>query len=131
LRFWQRLDRGFVKQIATERFDAAGLQPRSHAGVAESGNADDAAVGQGGLGEAGERRPHLAGDTEDHDVAIDFLQIVDQRLARPAQQLVERCNVRNGFRQTVGRQQHISSLIFHCSLMSLTTNSRSRPSTRP
>ena len=32
-------------------------------------------MGQGGLGEAGERRPHLSGDAEDHDIAIDLLEM--------------------------------------------------------
>ena len=37
-------------------------------------------------------------------------EIVDQRLARPAQQLIERGDVGNGFRQFVARQQHVVSL---------------------
>ena len=131
LRFRQRLDRGLVEQVATNRLDAAGLEPGFYRGIAKARNADDAAAGQGSLGEAGERRSHLAGDAEDHDVAIDLLQVVDQRLTRAAQQLVKGCDIENRFRQSVAREQHIFFLISHCSRTSLTTNSRSRPSTRP
>ena len=74
--FWtfrQRLDGGFIEQIAIDGLDAAGLAATSCTlGVAEARDADDAAIGQGGLGEAGERRSHLAGDAEDHDVAVDL-----------------------------------------------------------
>ena len=131
LRFWQRFGGGFIEQVAVERFNATGLEPGFYQGIAKAGNADDAAAGQRGLGEAGERRSHLAGDAEDHDVAIDLLQVVDQRLTRAAQQLVKGCDIENRFRQSVAREQHIFFLISHCSRTSLTTNSRSRPSTRP
>ena len=87
--------------------------------------------GSGGLGEPRQRRPHLAGHAQNHDVAIDLAEIVDQRLARPAQQIVERGDIGNRLRQMVACQQHASSSLSYCSLMSRTTNSRSRPSTRP
>ena len=67
--------------------------------------------GSGGLGEARQRRPHLAGDAEDHDVAVDLAEIVDQRLARAAQQIVERGDIGNRLRQVVARQQHVSSCL--------------------
>ena len=76
----------------------------SHAfapGIAEARHADDAAAGQGGLGKARQRRSHLAGDAEDHEVAVDPVEIVDQRLARPAQQIVEIGDIRDRFRQGV------------------------------
>ena len=100
-------------------------------GIAEAGDADDAALRHGGLGKARQRRPHLAGDAEDHDVAVDLAEIVDQRLARAAQQFVERCDIGNRLRQGVARQQHVLSSSSYCSRMSRTTNIRSRPSTRP
>ena len=127
----QRLDGGFVEQVAIDGLDAARLQPVLDAGIAEAGDADDAAIGHGGLGKARQRRPHLAGDAQDHDVAVDLAEIVDQRLARAAQQFVERGDIGNRLRQGVAGQQHVSSLSSHCSRMSRTTNSRSRPSTRP
>ena len=64
-------------------------------------------------------------------IAVDLAEIVDQRLARPAQQLVKRRHIGNGFRQIVARQQHVLPFDLYCSRTSLTTNSRSRPSTRP
>jgi hypothetical protein len=99
--------------------------------LSEARDADDAAVGQGGPGKAGQRRTHLAGNAEDHDVAVDLAEIVDQRLARPAQQLLERRNIDDGFRQSVARQQHVLPFDLYCSRTSRTTNIRSRPSTRP
>ena len=64
---------------SSSRSQAMVSMPRasSHAfdaGVAEARDADDAAAGQGGLCEARQRRSHLAGDAEDHDVAVDFLR---------------------------------------------------------
>ena len=81
----QRLDGGFVKQVAVDGLDAARLQPFLDRGIAESRDADDAAIRNRGLGQARQRRPHLAGDAQDHDVAVDLAEIVDQLLARAAQ----------------------------------------------
>ena len=113
------------------RLDAAGLQPVLDGGIAEARDADHAALRHGGLGKARQRRPHLAGDAQNHDVAVDLAEIVDQRLARAAQQVVERGDIGNRLRQVFARQQHVSSLSSYCSRMSRTTNIRSRPSTRP
>ena len=109
--FRQRLDSVLVEQVAIDGFDAAGVQPVLDAGIAEACNADNAAVGQGGLGEACQRRAHLAGHAQNHDVAIDLAEVVDQRLARTAQQFFERCDIRNCLRQMVAGQQHASSLV--------------------
>ena len=130
--FGQRLDRGFIEQVAIDGLDAARLQPVLYAGVAEARDADDPPVGQGGLGEARQRRPHLAGNAQNHDVAVDLAEIVDQRLARPAQQFVERGDIGNRLRQMCrGSAACFSPRFSYCSLMSRTTNSRSRPRTRP
>ena len=127
----QRLDGGFVEQVAVDGLDAARLQPVLYGGIAESGDADHAALRHGGLGKARQRRPHLAGDTQNHDVAVDLAEIVDQRLARAAQQVVESGDIGNRLRQAFARQQHVSSPSSYCSRMSRTTNIRSRPSTSP
>ena len=86
----QRRDRAAVEQIAGHRLDAGGVELLAHRGVAEAGDADDAPRRRRPLGQASERRPHLAGDAEDHQVALDRRQLVDQRLARQRQEVVER-----------------------------------------
>ena len=107
----QRLDGGFVEQVAIDGLDAAPLQPVLDGGIAEAGDADHAAIRHGGLGKARQRRPHLAGNTQNHDVAVDLAEIVDQRLARAAQQVVERGDIGNRCGQGVAGQQHVSSLV--------------------
>ena len=110
--FGQRLDGIFIEQVAIDGLDATRLQPVLHASVAKARHADDPPVGQGGLGKARQRRPHLAGNTQNHDVAIHLAEIVDQRLARAAEQFVESGDIGNRLRQIVTRQQHVSSPIF-------------------
>ena len=128
----QRLDRGFVEQVAIDGLDAARLQPVLDGGIAEAGDADDAALRHGGLGKARQRRSHLAGNAQDHDVAVDLAEIVDQRLARAAQQFVERQRYRKS--SPAGCRGSAACLLpsySYCSRMSRTTNIRSRPSTSP
>ena len=127
----QRLDGGFVEQVAIDGLDAARLQPVLDGGIAEAGDADHAALRHGGLGKARQRRPHLAGDTQNHDVAVDLAEIVDQRLARAAQQFVEMRRYRQSLRAGCRGSAACFFPSSYCSRMSRTTNIRSRPSTSP
>ena len=134
--FRQRLDGGFVEQVAVDGLDAARLQPVLDGGIAEAGDADHAAIRHGGLGKARQRRPHLAGDAQNHDVAVDLAEIVDQRLARAAQQFVERGDIGNRLRQGVARQQHVSSRLLiaagcHGRRTSARGRARARTAPRP
>ena len=66
----QRLHRPPIEQIAGDRLDARRSRARSRtAGIGEARDADDALVRRGPLGQARQRRPHLAGDAENDDVA--------------------------------------------------------------
>jgi hypothetical protein len=89
-RVGKRGERGPVEQVAGDRLDAGGVEPLAHTGVAEAGDADDPPCRRCSLREAGERRPHLAGNAEDHEVAFDRRELVDQHLARQRQEVVER-----------------------------------------
>src|SRR5439155_19413221 len=82
------------------------------------------------LGQLCHRRLALARYAQGHYDAVDLTEIVVQRLARAAQQVLERCDIRNALRQAFAHQQHVSSPSY-CSRMSRTTNIRSRPSTSP
>ena len=131
-RLRQLVDGNFVEQIAAQRFNAAALQPPLCARLTEARHADDAALGQSGFRQSGKGRPHLARHAEDHNVAVDLVEVVDQRLGGPAQQLVKGGDIGNAVRQIVAREQHVYfPFDGYCSRTSLTTNSRSRPSTRP
>ena len=87
-------DCGAVEQVATQGLDAPRFELVLHIGLAEAGDADHALAGSRPLGEPGERRPHLAADAEDEDVAIDRSEIVDQRLRRPGHKIFQRVYVR-------------------------------------
>ncbi len=69
---------GAVEQVAGDRLDAVRRELVAHRAVAEAGDADDAPRRRGALGQARQRRPHLAGDAEDQEVAFDGAELVDQ-----------------------------------------------------
>src|SRR6185369_4348969 len=98
-RVGQRGDGGAVEQVAGDRFDAVLAEPVAHRAVAEAGDADDAALRRRALGQARQRRPHLAGDAEDEEVAVDRRQVVDEGARRPGEEFVERLDRREAFRQ--------------------------------
>ena len=75
------------------------------AGLAEAGDADDALAGRGALGHAGQRRPHLAADAENEDVAIDRGEIVDQGLRRRGHKIFQRVDARESVRQALRREE--------------------------
>ena len=81
---------GAVEQVAGDRLDAVLAELVAHRAVAEAGDADDAARRRRPLGQARQRRPHLAGNAEDEKIALDRRQIVDERARRPGEKVVER-----------------------------------------
>src|SRR6185436_7105695 len=53
----------------------------------------------------------FAGNAQNHDVAVDLAEIVDQRLAGATQQVVKRGDIGNRCGQGVAGQQHVSSFV--------------------
>ena len=86
----KRGDGAAIEEVAGDRLDAVLGEPHAYRRVAEAGDADDAPRRPGALGQARQRRPHLAGDAEDHEVAFDRGQIVDEGARRPRHEFVER-----------------------------------------
>ena len=74
-----------IEQVAGDGLDAGRGKPIAHRRIAETGDADDAPRRRRALGEAGQRRPHLAGDAEDDQIAVDARELVDESLARQRQ----------------------------------------------
>ena len=74
------LRRGRAGRRRSSRRRCAASRSRT-AAVAEAGDADDAARRRRALGQARQRRPHLAGDAEDQEIALDRRQVVDERRA--------------------------------------------------
>ena len=99
--FGQRCDGVRIQQIAGDGLDAPGFELAAHGRVAETGDANDAFVGSGAFGQAGQRRSHLAADAEHHDVALQCRQIVDQRLARQRHEILKRLFILEGLRGLV------------------------------
>ena len=66
----QGLDGAAVQQVAGDGLDADRLQADAHGLIGEPSHADDALVRRRPLRHPGQRRPHLAGDAEDEDVAV-------------------------------------------------------------
>ena len=67
----QRFDAAAIEQIALDRLHACLIERARDGRVGEARHADDALFGRSPLGHAGERRPHLAGNAENEDVAVD------------------------------------------------------------
>ena len=86
----QRLHGAPVEQVACDRLDAGLLEPGAGRSVREARHADDALVGRRPLGHARERRPHLAGDAEHEDVAVDAGEVGDQLRRRLGHEVLER-----------------------------------------
>jgi hypothetical protein len=100
----QGLDGRAVQQVGGDGLDAPGLQALAHLGVAEARDADHPLVRRGVLGQARERGAHLAGHAEDHEVAVDLREVVDEGLAGPREELLQRLDGLEALRQ-VGRVQ--------------------------
>ena len=71
----------WIEQVAADRLDAVGLQPRFQPWFGEAGDADDAPLHSGQIrgvaGHAGQRRAHLAGDAKHQQVAVQATQRFD------------------------------------------------------
>ena len=86
----QRFDAAAVEQIALDRLDTCLIERAADGRVGEARHADDALLGRGPLGHAGERRAHLAGDAENEDVAVDGGEVCDQLRRRLRHKVFER-----------------------------------------
>jgi hypothetical protein len=71
----QRLDLGAVEKIGGDAVDAGGVERLARVRLAEPGDADDALARRRALGEPRQRRPDLAGDAQDDDVAGKLAQL--------------------------------------------------------
>ncbi len=105
-RLGQTLDGAFVEQITTDCFDPACLQPLFDPRFTEPRHADHAPLGNRRFRKPCQRRPHLASDAQDYDVARNLAKILDQGLAGTTEQFLQRGNIRDRPRQRFSGQKH-------------------------
>ena len=108
-----------IEQIGRQRLDPVLPQPFGQFRPAEAGDADDAAFDSCRLrrpgGHAGERRPHLAADAQNQQIAVETAERFDDARRRLAEQVVEdfggcdAVGVGHGVTTVVARIRHSSS----------------------
>ena len=106
----QRLDGGLIEQVAVDGLDAASLQPAFTLASLKRATPMMRRSGRAALASPASVGPIFPATPRIMMSPSTLPEIVDQRLARPAQQIVKGCDIGNGVRQTVAREQHVSSL---------------------
>src|SRR5690606_12097716 len=119
----ERCDLLAVEKVGSDGLDTVGFQVVLQARLGETGNADDAAVRRGALGHAGDGRAHLAGNADNHDVAVKRCEVVDQALVGRRHEIVEFFVTREKVRVALG---HGSASYFRSSWGQLPSSQRPR-----
>ena len=88
-----------VEQVAGDAFDAMRLERGACLRVAEARHADHALARRRALGHARQRRPHLAADADDDEVAVHARQVGHQTRRRLAHEVFQRLDVLEALRQ--------------------------------
>ena len=89
----QPLQRRALEQVAGDAFNALRLELLAQALFGEARHADHAPFRHGALGHAQKRRPHLAADTENQDVAGRARQVGGERGRRARHELFQRRHI--------------------------------------
>ena len=92
--FGKMIECGGLEQITPDRFDATFVEPRLAFRIGESSDSHNTSVAEaqgvkGAAGHPGQSRAHLAGHSEDDQVAFEASESVNDSLGRRAEQTVE------------------------------------------
>ena len=106
----QRLDLFSVKQIGFDAFDAPVREFLAQSFFAEAGDADDALVGRGTLGQSRQRRADFPSDAEDEEISIEPAEVGNDLLTGRRHHVLEMLDVLEPVRQRCYRLQHVGVL---------------------
>ena len=98
----QRLDLGAVQKIGLDAFDAPAGQLLAQAFFAEARHAHDALARRRALGETRQRRPDLAADAQNDEIARNLCEIGDERRRRRGHHVFEMIDVAKAIGQGGG-----------------------------
>ena len=99
-----------VEKVAGDRLDARRIEGGAGCGIGEARDAHHAFARCSALGQAGQRRSHLACRTEDQDVPRHAREIVHQRRRRLGHEVFERGDALEPLRQMLGAHAAFSGL---------------------